>query len=223
MKLFDNAARILREIEEAAQKAGTGRVKLVAVTKNRNAQEINALAELGIYDIGENRVQEWLDKRDAITPLMKLHHIGQLQTNKVRYLMGHTCLIHSVDRPSLLAEISRRSPGNVDILLQVNTAREPQKAGVLPEDFSPLFEAALAAKGVTLRGLMCIAPLEGGLPAAKDAFCRAKEIFDASREISREKTGMDIFDTLSMGMSGDYLTAIDCGATLVRIGSALFD
>ena len=219
MDLVANIARVRGVISENVP-GRENAITIVAVTKTRLPEDINKLIDCGIYDIGENRVQEWLTKRDELRSGFRLHHIGQLQSNKVKYLMGHVHLIHSVDRIALLEEISRRSPGNVDILLQVNTAREEQKAGVLAEDLPKLFDSAMAAKekGVTLRGFMCIAPLEGGREAAGEVFTQAKTLFDKYGRLASSQG----FDTLSMGMSGDYDIALRCGANMIRIGSTLF-
>lgn len=196
-------------------------ITIVAVTKLRVPDEINPLLEHGIADIGENRVQHWLEKRGEIDPAFRLHMIGHLQTNKVKYLVPGAYMIQSVDSVPLLSQIDRcalRCASPVRILLQVNTAREAQKGGVLAEDFPQLFDAALGAKGVRLCGLMCMAPLEGGLDAAKRAFEGARALFDAYSPYA----GAD-FDTLSIGMSGDYEAAIGCGATMIRLGRILFE
>ena len=217
MDLAENIARVRRVIDEKAP----GRAKditMVAVTKTRPPEEINLLLGCGVADIGENRVQEWLSKKEDIASGFRLHHIGQLQTNKVKYLIGHVHMIQSVDRLSLLSEISRLSPGGVNILIQVNTAREAQKAGVLEEDLPLLFERAVTAKGVKLRGFMCIAPLDGGRDAARAPFEKAKLLFDEYAQ----KMPVPGFDTLSMGMSGDYDIALECGANMIRVGSTLF-
>ncbi len=217
MNLSANIARI-RDVIAKNAPSGPQAVTIVAVTKTRPPQEINELKSHGILDIGENRVQEWLQKKDDIDPAYRLHHIGQLQTNKVKHLMGRVHLIHSVDRLSLLGEISKRSPSPTAILLQVNTAREEGKAGALPEDLPQLFDAAMRAKNISLRGLMCMAPLDGGKEAAGEAFTAAKKLFDECCKIASSPE----FETLSMGMSGDYDIALKCGANMIRIGSTLF-
>ncbi|MGI5899482.1 MAG: YggS family pyridoxal phosphate-dependent enzyme [Christensenellales bacterium] len=217
MNLSANIARI-RDVIEKNASGGLQAVTIVAVTKTRPPQEINKLKEHGIIDIGENRVQEWLRKKDEIDPAYRLHHIGQLQTNKVKYLMGHTWLIQSVDRLSLLAEISRRSISPTAVLLQVNTARESSKAGALPEDLPKLFDEAMKSVNISLKGLMCMAPLDGGKEAAGEAFTAAKQLFDEYSSIASSPE----FSTLSMGMSGDYDIALRCGANMIRIGSTLF-
>ena len=217
MDIAANIARV-RSVISAKASGRENEITIVAVTKTRPPEDINKLMDCGIFDIGENRVQEWFSKKDEIQQGYRMHHIGRLQSNKVKFLMGHVSLIHSVDRLSLLEEISRRSTGNVDILLQVNTAREEQKAGLLVEELPKVFDNAMAASGVTLRGFMCIAPLDGGREAAGEAFSQAKTLFDKYQKIASDRS----FTTLSMGMSGDYDIALECGANMIRIGSSLF-
>ena len=219
MNLSENIARVRADMAALAP----GRdVTLVAVTKTRTAQQINPLWEHGVTDIGENRVQEWLGKQDEVLKTFRLHQIGQLQTNKVKYLLPTVVLIHSVDRAELVQKIdtlAQRQGLKVDILLQVNTAREPQKAGVSPEELPALADLAAKCPGVQLRGLMCVAPLldDAQLSGAKAAFTQARELFD------RMKDGFGpAFDTLSMGMSRDYRVALACGSTMIRVGTTLF-
>lgn len=219
MNLSENVARVRADI---AKYAPDRQVTLVAVTKTHSAQEINPLYDLGVRDIGENRVQEWVEKRDFVRGEFMLHQIGHLQSNKVKYLLPRVKMIHSVDRLSLLSqigELAHRQDLCVDILLQVNTARESQKGGVLPEKLFELAEAAMQTPGVHLRGLMCMAPLADNaqLDGAKDAFSQAKALFDQASA----RFGAQI-DTLSMGMSRDYCMALACGATMIRVGHSLF-
>jgi pyridoxal phosphate enzyme (YggS family) len=175
---------------------------------------MNALLDLGILDIGENRVQEWMEKRERVDSRFRLHQIGRLQTNKVKYIVPGAYMIQSVDRLPLLFEIAKRSAGSpVNILLQVNTAREPQKAGVLPEELPRLFDEAIRCPGICLRGLMCIAPLEGGRQAAGDAFTQAKALYDRCRSIA----SVHAFDTLSMGM-WEILNWLRVRANTIRLG-----
>lgn len=211
------AQNILTIRQDIALLAPGRDVMLVAVTKTRTAEQINQLPECGVYNIGENRVQEWLSKKDLLDPRLAYHQIGQLQTNKVKYIVGHASLIQSVDRSALLGEIDKISRKNglvSDILLEVNTGREPQKGGILPEEADALLEEALHLAGVRVCGLMCIAPKEG----ADAAFAHAKEIFD------RWATLVDApwFKHLSMGMSGDYKIALKNGSTMIRPGTSIF-
>jgi len=215
-----NISANIERVRSVIRRVAPGRtVTIVAVTKTRLPEQINPLLDEGILDIGENRVQEWLGKKDGVDGRFRLHQIGQLQTNKVKYIVPGAYMIQSVDRPQLLREIAKRSAGEaVNILLQVNTAREPQKAGALAEDFPALFDEAMRCTGIRLRGLMCIAPLEGGRQAAGEAFTRAKALFDRYGAAASSP----LFDTLSMGMSGDYDVALECGANMIRLGTTLF-
>ena len=219
MGLFENVQRVRGDIAALAPDRS---VTLVAVTKTRTAQQINPLWELGVRDIGENRVQEWTGKQDQVLAQFRLHQIGQLQTNKVKYLLPRVELVHSVDRAALVDQISvlaQRQALCVRILLQVNTAREPQKGGVAPEQLMALADHAAQSPGVRLCGLMCVAPLndDAQLSGAQAAFCQAREWFDRLKS----QYG-PAFDTLSMGMSRDYRIALSCGSTMIRVGTSLF-
>ncbi len=213
--LAENVARIREELKRASK----GRdVFLLPVTKTQPAQAILPLLELGICDIGENRVQEYLEKKDSLGNNFRLHMIGQLQTNKVRGIIEDVYLIHSVDRIRLAQEIHKqaeKAQRTVDILVQVNIAGEEQKAGAAPEDIPALLEEIARLPRLRLRGLMTIAPLYEDPELARPVFSQARALFE---QISRAPE----VDILSMGMSGDAVVAAQEGATMVRIGSALF-
>lgn len=212
--LKENVERVRRRLYEAS---GGREVFLLPVTKTRAPEEILPLKALGIDDIGENRVQEYLQKRDALGGNFRLHMIGQLQSNKVRGIIEDVYLIHSVDRESLAREIQRQAAKiarRVDLLIQVNIAGEEQKAGVSPEGLPALLDAIAGCANLRLRGLMTIAPLSDDPEEARPIFAEARRLFERIRG-----PGIDI---LSMGMSDDCLVAAQEGSTLVRIGSALF-
>jgi pyridoxal phosphate enzyme (YggS family) len=188
-------------------------VTLVAVSKGHPAEAVRAAHEAGQRHFGENYVQEWRAKAEALADLADLswHFVGSLQANKVKYLVGRVALVHTVDREELAAEISRRSvrAGAVTrVLLEVNVAGEASKAGCRPEEAARLAEAVRRLPGVALEGLMCIPPAEGD----------PRPHFAALRGL-RDRLGLA---ELSMGMSGDYPAAIEEGATLVRVGTAIF-
>lgn len=188
-------------------------VTLVAVSKGQPAAAVRAAHEAGQRHFGENYVQEWRAKAEALADLADLswHFVGSLQANKVKYLVGRVALVHTVDREELAAEISRRSvrAGAVTrVLLEVNVAVEASKAGCRPEEAARLAEAVRRLPGVALEGLMCIPPAEGD----------PRPHFAALRGL-RDRLGLT---ELSMGMSGDYPVAIEEGATLVRVGTAIF-
>jgi len=188
-------------------------VTLVAVSKGQPAAAVRAAHEAGQRHFGENYVQEWRAKAEALADLADLswHFVGSLQANKVKYLVGRVALVHTVDREDLAAEISRRSvraAAVTRVLLEVNVAGEASKAGCRPEEAARLAEAVRRLPGVALEGLMCIPPAEGD----------PRPHFAALRRL-RDRLGLA---ELSMGMSGDYPVAIEEGATLVRVGTAIF-
>ena len=188
-------------------------VTLVAVSKGQPAAAVRAAHEAGQRHFGENYVQEWRAKAEALADLADLswHFVGSLQANKVKYLVGRVALVHTLDREDLAAEISRRSvraAAVTRVLLEVNVAGEASKAGCRPEEAARLAEAVRRLPGVALEGLMCIPPAEGD----------PRPHFAALRGL-RDRLGLA---ELSMGMSGDYPVAIEEGATLVRVGTAIF-
>lgn len=216
----ENYKRISENINEAAIKAGrTDKPRFMAVTKTVSPERINYAISLGIDLLGENRVQEYLEKRDAYAPA-EVHFIGALQTNKVKYIIDKVSMIHSVNSVHLAEEINRRAASHgliMDILAEINIGGEETKSGISREDADVLLRGLSGLSNVRLRGLMAIPPPDCG----EKPFADMRELFERTREtLSDENRGA--FDILSMGMSGDYETAIKFGATIVRIGSALF-
>lgn len=214
----DNYARIASEIAEAAVKSGRTpeNIAFMAVTKTVDPVLVNEAIDCGIRLMGENRVQEWQQKRDAYRQGIPIDFIGALQSNKVKYLMGSIRLIHSVDRMSLAQEIERQADKHglvQDILLEVNIGGEETKSGIAPAELPALLEAVKTLTHVRVRGLMTIPP-----PCSDTRFLEAmEELFLRTKEQSPEQ-----MQILSMGMSDDYAQAIMHGSNLVRIGSALF-
>ena len=210
-----NLASVRAEIAAAAQAAGRapGEVTLVAVSKTHPAPVIAQALDAGHRVFGENRVQEADGKWPALRktyPDIALHLIGPLQRNKVRRAVRLFDVIETIDRPDIARAVAEagRAEGRVpDVFVQVNTGEEPQKAGVFPEDTDALV-AACRELGLTVRGLMCIPPVDEE-PSLH---------FGLLRQIAR-RNGLD---ELSMGMSGDFAVAIHFGATLVRVGTAIF-
>jgi pyridoxal phosphate enzyme (YggS family) len=192
-------------------------VTLVAVSKTQPAEAIREAYAAGQRHFGENYAQEWRDKAAALADLPDLtwHFIGSLQTNKVRMLLPEAppraAWVHTVDRPELARELSKRAAQRgavLRVLLEVNVAREPQKAGAAPEAVPGLAELVAGLPGLELRGLMCIPPAEGD----------PRPHFRALRALGEPLHLPD----LSMGMSGDWELAVEEGATLVRVGTAIF-
>ncbi len=227
MKMEDitgNLAKVNGQIKEAAERCGRSAddILLVAVSKTRTPEEINIAIDAGVTDIGENKVQEIMDKYDAIKPV-RWHMIGHLQTNKVKYIIDKVSMIHSVDSYKLAAEINKRAAAHgitMDILLQVNSAQEESKFGISTDETEELIEKILESCGnVKIRGLMCIAPYADDPEDIKVYFDQVKEQYDRFGKI--EHPGLD-FRYLSMGMSHDFPVAIEAGSNLVRVGSAIF-
>ena len=179
---------------------------------------MNEAIRHGVTDIGENKPQEVRDKYPDVLPV-RWHLIGHLQTNKVKYVIGRCAMIHSVDSVKLMDEIERLSAQHdvdTDILIQVNISGEESKSGIAPEELPELLGHAEGLSHTHIKGLMTIAPLGED---AEPHFKSMKELFDKTSETTYKNVSMD---ELSMGMSGDFEAAIRCGATMVRIGSAIF-
>lgn len=218
-------AQRVREVRRVLETASEGRYpppRLVAVTKTHPVRDILPLRELGVTDIGENRVQELRDKLPGLGENFQIHLIGRLQTNKVKYIIEKVCLIQSVDRLPLAREIDRLSlqRGRVTpVLAQVSPAGEEQKGGVAPEELRPLLREMARMPGLQVRGLMAVMPNSPDEAYLTSLFRQMRSLFDQLREENLPGVAME---ELSMGMSGDYHLAARCGATMVRIGSALF-
>lgn len=196
--------------------------KLIAVTKYSTPQEILPLKDLNVTDIGENRVQALRDKLPFLEGKFSIHLIGQLQSNKVKYIIKDVCLIHSLDHASLAQEIDRQAQKTgirMPVLIQVNIAREPQKGGVTEEELFPFLRGCAKLPGLWVKGLMAMMPLGAAEDVITDHFTRMRALLDQCRQEAVQGTDMT---ELSMGMSQDYALAARCGATMVRVGSALF-
>ena len=226
MSLEENIARVKANMARAALEAGRdpAEITLVAATKVQTSDTIRAAIAAGIAVCGENRVQELTAHLDDYAyDGARVHFIGHLQTNKVRFVVGRVDLIESVDSPRLLEAVERQAAKlNLvqDILLEVNIGREESKGGCLPEDLPALARQAAALSHVRLRGLMAIPPAAAAPGDNRRFFAATRQLFvDIRSQIGDNDTDIDC---LSMGMSGDYEDAIREGATLVRVGTALF-
>ena len=213
----------IEEVKKGISSTGSEQdVLLVAVTKTHSPDEINEAIDCGITDIGENKVQEILDKYDKVKPV-RWHMIGHLQTNKVKYIIDKVCLIHSVDSLKLAKEINKRAAAHdkvMDILIQVNAAHEESKWGIDPKDTGALINEILEnCPNVRIKGLMSVAPYADDQDEIRPFFAEVKQLYDEYAKIDHE---MIEFEYLSMGMSHDYLTAIEEGSNLVRVGTAIF-
>lgn len=224
MSIKSNIEYIQKLKGKAAEKSGRSAddVLLVAVTKLHTALEINEAIDAGITDIGENKVQEILDKYDSVKPV-KWHLIGHLQTNKVKYIIDKVCMIHSVDSLKLAKEIDKRAKQHdliMDILIQVNSAQDENKFGITTEETEALIsDIAKECGNVRIRGLMCIAPYEEDVNDARPYFAAVKKIYDKYLDNRSEKVD---FKYLSMGMTNDFQVAVEEGSNLVRVGTAIF-
>ncbi len=214
MHSSDIKRNIQTVLSNVARAAASVPVTVVGATKTVPPEVINIALESGITDIGENRVQEYLAKRDAVKPA-NWHFIGTLQTNKAKYLVGSVSLVQSVNSQALADEISRlavKRGVTQDVLIEVNVADEQTKTGADLDSAQALNEYVQNLNGVRVRGLMAVPPI-----GASDGVYR--KLRDLYETLARDKTN---FDILSVGMSGDYERAIYFGSNMVRIGSALF-
>lgn len=221
MSIPDNLEVVREHIARAAQRAGipSGSVCLCAVTKYVPVERIYEAVACGVTDIGENHAQEFTQKLTFYKQnSLHAHFIGQLQTNKVKYICGNAELIQSCDRIPLLSAIesyAAKRDLSQPVLIQVNIGSEPQKGGIMPDQLDALLEEASKYPHVSVRGLMCVPPaLEP--ESVRPFFRNMRNLFEQKRNEGYP------FDTLSMGMSHDYETAIEEGATMVRVGSAIF-
>ncbi|HOW42552.1 MAG TPA: YggS family pyridoxal phosphate-dependent enzyme [Candidatus Omnitrophota bacterium] len=212
----------------ARSRRAPAQVTLIAVTKGRPVQQIRRVLGAGVCDIGENKMQEVLLKYDTLTaaagaPGVRWHMIGHLQTNKVKQAVTIFDLIHSVDSVQLGREIDRRAAaiGKVqDVLIEVNTSAETAKYGVAPADAPDVVKQIALLDHVRVRGLMTMAPVVGRAEEARPFFQRLRLVLD--RINAAQITGQPL-QVLSMGMSDDFEVAIEEGATMIRVGRALFD
>lgn len=223
-EIKENFDKVRSLISEASAKSPNGKPPiLLAATKTVPVEVINYAAEhFGLTDIGENRVQELMEKYDSLDPRLRVHFIGNLQKNKVKYLIGRTVLIHSVDNTALAAEISRRSlaAGIVtDVLVEVNIADEASKSGVSPNEALAFAESLSQFEGIRVRGFMTMAPAGSSDEEYHKYFKKTYRIFI---DFSAKKSDNIIEPVLSMGMSDSFIAATEEGSTIVRIGTALF-
>lgn len=223
MSIRDNIEQVRHNIRAACERSGRDEsdITLLAVTKFVETERIQEAVDAGVRFVGENRAQEFTEKLTFYKQNdLHAHFIGQLQTNKVKYICGSAELIQSVDRIALLDAIAKQAERLQivqDILLEVNIGNEPQKGGIEPQAVSELLIYSRKYPSVRVRGLMCVPPI-GTEQEVRGYFQRMRALFEVIR---REFSDLPM-DTLSMGMSHDYAIAIEEGATVVRVGSAIF-
>ena len=218
--ILENLKEIRYNISEAKAKyrSENDEVRIMAVTKTVPPEKINFAVSQGVTLLGENRVQEYLSKKDSYDSSAEVHMIGHLQTNKVKYIISEVSMIQSVDSLRLAEEINKLAIKNgrvMDVLLEVNIGEEASKSGVDSSGVFELAEQIQALDNVRIRGLMAIPPIGAG----EAVFARMHELFTDLKERKLENVSADV---LSMGMSGDYELAVKHGSTLVRIGTKLF-
>lgn len=216
-KIKENIFRIRQELPED--------VALCAVTKYHSLEETRAVIDAGILDVGENKVQDLLKKKEAINdPNVRWHMIGHLQTNKVKKLIGHTALIHSVDSLKLVETIEKESAEKnitTDILLEVCLTGEESKFGLSPDELFGLLPFVSQQPHIILKGLMGMGSAKNNLEENFKIFKHLFQLYDTIR--NNYQSGENQIDTLSMGMSDDYPAAVEAGSTIVRIGSKIFE
>ena len=220
----ENMEDVKERIRVACGRAGRPQsdVTLIAVSKTKPLEFVREAYEAGARDFGENKVQDLLDRIDALPSDIRWHMIGHLQRNKVKYIIGKVAMIHSVDSLRLAEEISRESVKHqvdTDILIEVNVAGEESKFGVSVEEAPQLVEDISRMPAVHVRGLMTIAPFVENAEENRQYFRKLKQL---SVDIERKNIDNVNMTALSMGMTGDYSVAIEEGATCVRVGTGIF-
>lgn len=221
MDISENISNIKERVDKSAKESKRNKddITIVAVSKTVDAISVAQAAKAGIKDFGENRVQEFLKKREVLGDEVNWHIIGPLQSNKVKFILEGVTLLHSLDRLSLAQEIEKQCEQHgtkLDVLVQVNIAKEPTKSGVIEEDLEQFLESLSSLRNVCVKGLMAIPPYAFDPNGNRKYFARMRVLYDTFKNYS------DRFEYLSMGMSGDFEAAIIEGANIIRIGTAVF-
>ncbi|MDD6448358.1 MAG: YggS family pyridoxal phosphate-dependent enzyme [Lachnospiraceae bacterium] len=219
-----NLNHVKEEIKEACKRAGRDpkEVTLIAVSKTKPIEDLRAAYAAGARDFGENKVQELTGKIEEMPADIRWHMIGHLQRNKVKYIAGKVSLIHSVDSYRLAEEINIQAKKNnctIPILIEVNYAKENSKFGIAPEETKELVQEISELENVKIKGLMTIAPFVEDPEENREIFRGMKEL---SVDIARENIDNVEMEVLSMGMTNDYIVAVEEGSTMVRVGTGIF-
>lgn len=222
--ISENLVQVRKNIVKACERAGRDpdTVSLIAVSKTKPVAMLREAYDAGCRDFGENKVQEIMDKFPVMSSEVRWHMIGHLQRNKVKYIVDKAALIHSVDSLRLAEEISREASKRqirADILLEVNIAGESSKFGVLPQDTENLAREISALPSLQIKGLMTVAPFVENPEDNRQYFARLRQL---SVDIGRKNIDNVNMNVLSMGMTGDYMVAVEEGATIVRVGTGIF-
>lgn len=220
----ENLEAVRAKIAESCRRSGRRQdeVCLIAVSKTKPITAIQEAYEAGCRDFGENKVQELVEKYEQLPKDIRWHMIGHLQRNKVKYLVGRVCLIHSVDSLRLAQEISREAVKKqltVDILVEVNVAGEESKFGTTEMEALSLVSEIASLPGICVKGLMTIAPYVENSEDNRQHFVNLRQL---SVDIMHKNIDNVSMDVLSMGMTGDYAVAVEEGATCVRVGTGIF-
>ena len=219
-----NLNKVEENILAACKKSGRNRedITLIAVSKTKPVSLLNEAYAAGVRDFGENKVQEMCEKHEVMDKDIRWHMIGHLQTNKVKYLIGKTALIHSVDSYKLACEIEKQAAKHnciIDILIEVNIAEEESKFGLAEEEVLQLVKEVSKLPHVRIQGLMTVAPYVVDSEENRPFFRKIKQL---SVDIDNQNIDNVSMKILSMGMTGDYMVAIEEGATMVRVGTGIF-
>ena len=222
--ISENIAEIRKNIAEAAKRVGRSPedVLLLAVSKTVDVSRIKAAVECGLDRLGENRVQEIMEKHEPMGDGVRWHLIGHLQTNKVKYIIDKVELIHSVESIKLAEEIDKQAKKHsltADVLVEVNMANEDSKFGIPPEETEAFIREISKFENIRVRGLMTVAPNVENGEENRVYFRNMKQLLV---DINGKKINNINMDVLSMGMTGDYITAVEEGATIVRVGTGIF-
>lgn len=223
ISIKDNIVEIENRIDQALKRADReDKVTLVAVSKTQPIEKIIEAMNSDLLDIGENKVQELIDKMAILNDRPRYHMIGHLQTNKVKYIAERIHLIHSLDRMSLAAELDKRAKvinRSIDCLIQVNISKEETKFGLYKDDVIPFIEQVLALSNINIKGLMTIAPFVDDEKILRETF---RGLYNLKEEISRRNYKELSMDILSMGMTNDFEIAIEEGSNMIRVGTGIF-
>lgn len=219
--IYNNIQIINERVDASAKKTGRKRsdITVIAVSKTVSAEAVAKAAEHGMRDFGENRVKEYLKKREVLSDHLNWHIIGPLQRNKVKYILGGICLLHSLDRLSLAQEINKQCEKNgteLSALVQLNIGKEPTKSGIYEEDLERFLEELSVMRRVRIKGLMAIPPAALYADDNRPYFIKMRMLFETFKQSYPQ------MEYLSMGMSDDFEAAIEEGSNMVRIGTAVF-
>ncbi len=219
-------AKVEERIQSACDRAGRDRdeLTLIAVSKTHPPDAIKTLYDEGVGAFGASYVQEWDDKVDEVPDGIEWHFVGHLQSNKARDVVDRVAYVHSVDRRSVMKQLNKRTDSTVDVLLQINIAEQDSKSGVPPEELEGLIDVADDYPNLEIRGLMTLPPHAEDPEDNRDYFRRMRHLFDEASTLLAESDthSRDGFEHLSMGMTNDFEVAIEEGATMIRLGTALF-